>query len=138
MRLSDWFVPPIWVTCPDEGLRIRIAIEPELSGTVTDGEQLPTLIRFQKFGTSLANGDYIEAVAAVSTQGGLIIGIHRKLYVTWIAPALDPALNFSRYFTTILALPVTMASPPSHYPAAVNLLQTQRFSNPSDLQLDTH
>ena len=67
MRLSDWFVPPIWVTCPDEGLRIRIAIEPELSGTVTDGEQLPTLIRFQKFGTSLANGDYIEAVAAVST-----------------------------------------------------------------------
>ncbi len=46
MRLSDWFVPPIWVTCPDEGLRIRIAIESELLGTVTDGEQLPTLTRY--------------------------------------------------------------------------------------------
>ncbi|HAX77595.1 MAG TPA: hypothetical protein DCY88_17605 [Cyanobacteria bacterium UBA11372] len=69
--------------------------------------------------------------------GDNLVEFNRKLYVTWIAPALDPALNFSRYFTTILALPVTMASPPRHYPAAVNLLQTQRFCNPSDLQLDT-
>ncbi|HAA28671.1 MAG TPA: hypothetical protein DCE56_14525 [Cyanobacteria bacterium UBA8553] len=45
MRAKKFF-PPIWVSCPQEGLRIRIAIESELLGTVTDGEQLPTLTRY--------------------------------------------------------------------------------------------
>ena len=128
MRAKKFF-PPIWVSCPQEGLRIRIAIESELSGTITDGEQLQTLKRFQKFGNSPANGDYIEGVAAVTSEVGLVIGIHRRLYVTWIAPTLNPTLNYSRYFVTVLALPVVMTeSYPillNHYTAAVTLLEIQ-------------
>lgn len=132
-------VPPIWVTCPQEGLRIRIAIESELSGTITNEEQLQTLSRFQRFGNSPANGDYIEGVAAVTSGVGLVIGIHRRLYVNWIAPALDPALNFSRYYTTVLALPVVMTEPyptvQCQYLSAVTLLEMQRFATPSNLPL---
>lgn len=134
---SDTFVPPIWVVCTHEGLRIRIALEPELSGTVSNGEQLQSIRRFQRFGTSRANGDYIECIAVVTSQVGLVIGIHRRLYVTWMTPALDPVLNFSRYFATVLALPIAMTEP---YPKilsrstrAVNLLETQRFASPSNL-----
>ena len=130
------FVPPIWIICPHEGLRLRIAIESELLGTITDSEQLQTITRYQRFGTSPANGDFIEGVAAVTSGAGLVIGIHRRLYVTWLAPALNPALNYSRYFVTILALPTTMTSAPNEYPAAVNLLETQRFCEPSNLPED--
>lgn len=128
------FVPPVWVICPSEGLRLRIAIEPELLGTIIDSEQLQTITRYQRFGNSPANGDFIEGIAAVTSSAGLVIGIHRRLYVTWLAPALNPALNYSRYFTTVLALPATMTSPPNEYPAAVTLLETQRFCEPSNLQ----
>ncbi|HAX74407.1 MAG TPA: hypothetical protein DCY88_00865 [Cyanobacteria bacterium UBA11372] len=132
------FIPPIWVTCPHEGLRIRIAIASELSGTIADEEQLKTLSRFQRFGSTPANGEYIEGVAVVSSAVGLALGIHRRLYVNWIAPALDPALNFSRYFVSVLALPIVMTEPypklSSQYPAAVNLLETQRFATPSNLE----
>lgn len=131
------FVPPVWVICPSEGLRLRIAIEPELLGTIIDGEQLQTITRYQKFGNSPANGDFIEGIAAVTSSAGLVIGIHRRLYVTWLTPALNPALNYSRYFITVLALPATMTSPPNEYPAAVTLLETQRFCEPSNLQGDT-
>lgn len=129
-------VPPIWIICLDEGLRLKIAIEPELSETIIDGEQLQTINRFQRFGSSPANGEYVEGIATVSTQAGLLIGIHRRLYVAWSAPALNPALNYSRYFTTVLALPATMTSPPNKYLTAVILLETQRFSDPSNLQKD--
>ena len=135
---SHNFIPPIWVTCPHEGLRIRIAIASELSGTIADEEQLQTLSRFQRFGSTPANGEYIEGVAVVTSSVGLALGIHRRLYVNWIAPALDPALNFSRYFVSVLALPVVMTEPypklSSQYPAAVNLLETQRFATPSNLE----
>lgn len=131
------FVSPVWVICPEEGLRLRIAIEPELLGTIIDGEQLQTITRYQRFGNSPANGDFIEGIAAVTSSAGLVIGIHRRLYVTWLAPALNPAVNYSRYFTTVLALPTTMTSPPNEYPAAVTLLETQRFCEPSNLQGDT-
>lgn len=130
------FVPPIWVICPNEGLRLRIAIESELLGTISDGEQLQTIIRYQRFGTTPANGDFIEGAAAVTSSAGLVIGIHRRLYVTWLAPALNPALNYSRYFVTILALPTTMSSAPNEYPAAISLLETQRFCEPSNLPED--
>ena len=137
MRLSDWFVPPIWVTCPDEGLRIRIAIEPELLGTIADEEQLQTLKRFQRFGNTPANGDYIEGVAAVTSKVGLVLGIHRRLYVNWIAPALAPVLNYSCYFVTVLALPIVMTEPyltvQCQYLSAVTLLEIQRFATPSNL-----
>ena len=131
------FVPPIWVVCTQEGLRVRIALEPELFGTVTDGEQLQSIRRFQRFGSSPANGDYIEGIAAVTSQVGLVVGIHRRLYVTWITPALDPVLNFSQYFATILALPIAMTELypkiPSRSNRAVTLPQTQRFASPSNL-----
>jgi hypothetical protein len=131
MRLSDW------VTCPDEGLRIRIAFEPELLGTIAPEEQLQTLNRFQKFGNLPANGDFIEGVATVTTEVGLVLGIHRRLYVNWIAPALDPALNFSRYFVSVLALPIVMTEPyptvQCQYLSAVTLLELQRFATPSNL-----
>jgi hypothetical protein len=131
-------VPPIWVTCPQEGLRIRISIEYELSGTITDEEQLQTLSRFQRFGNRPANGDFIEGVAALTSEVGLVIGIHRRLYVNWIAPALDPVLNYSCYFVTVLALPVVMIEPyptvQCQYLSAVTLLETQRFATPSNLQ----
>lgn len=70
------FVPPIWIICPNEGLRLRIAIESELLGTISDGEQLQTIIRYQRFGTTPANGDFIEGAAAVTSSAGLVIGIH--------------------------------------------------------------
>lgn len=136
--MSDYnFVPPIWIICPEEGLRLRIAIAPELSDTISDGEQLQTMIRFQQFGSTPANGDFVEGIAAVATLAGLVIGIHRRIYVAWISPALNPALNYSRYFTTILALPIAIASPPREYPAAVTLLETQRLGNPSDFLEDS-
>ncbi|MGA9378794.1 MAG: hypothetical protein WBV73_08495 [Phormidium sp.] len=134
--LNYTFVPPIWIICPDEGLKLRIAIESELLGTITDGEQLQTIIRYQRFGTTPANGDFIEGIAAVTSSAGLVIGIQRRLYVTWLAPAINPALNYSRYFVTILALPTTMTSAPNDYPAAISLLETQRFCEPSNLLED--
>lgn len=136
--MSYRIVPPVWVVCPNEGLRLRLAIDPVLSGAVTDREQLLTIARFQRFGNSPANGDYVEGIAAVATGTGLLIGVHRRLYVTWIAPALEPALNFSRYFVTILALPATMAFFPHEYPSVITLLETQRFGKPSDLPEDTN
>ncbi len=139
---SDNFVPPIWVVCTQEGLRIRIALQPELSRTVSKGEQLQSIRRFQRFGNNPTNGDYIEGVAAVTSQVGLVIGIHRRLYVNWMTPALDPVLNFSRYFATVLALPITMTEPNpkilSRSTRAVNLLETQRFASPSNLAENTN
>lgn len=136
--MSDYnFVPPIWIVCPSEGLRLRIALAPELSDTISDGEQLQTIIRFQRFGSTPANGDFVEGIAAVATLAGLVIGIHRRIYVSWISPALNPALNYSRYFTTVLALPIAISCPPREYPAAVTLLETQRLGNPSDFLEDS-
>ena len=138
---SDTFVPPIWVICTQEGLRMRIALKPELFGTVTNGEQLQSIRRFQRFGTSPTNGDYIEGVVAVTSQAGLVIGIHRRLYVTWMSPAVDPVLNFSRYFATVLALPLAITEPypkiPSRSTRALSLLETQRFASPSNLPENT-
>ncbi|MEC4812735.1 MAG: hypothetical protein SAK29_05595 [Scytonema sp. PMC 1069.18] len=138
---ADTFVPPIWVVCTQEGLRVRIALEPKLLGTVSNGEQLQSIKRFQRFGSSSTNGDYIEGIAAVTSQVGLVIGIHRRLYVTWRTPALDPMLNFSRYFATVLALPIAMAEAypkiPTRSTRAVTLLETQRFANPSNLHDNT-
>ncbi|HAZ43026.1 MAG TPA: hypothetical protein DDW76_38320 [Cyanobacteria bacterium UBA11369] len=52
--------------------------------------------------------------------------------------AKAPALNFSRYFVSVLALPVVMTEPyprlSSQYPDAVNLLETQRFATRSNLE----
>ncbi|GAB1540343.1 hypothetical protein NUACC21_30120 [Scytonema sp. NUACC21] len=138
---SDTFVPPIWVVCTQEGLRVRIALEPKLFATVSNGEQLQSIRRFQSFGSSSTNGDYIESIAVVTSQVGLVIGIHRRLYVTWRTPALDPMLNFSRYFATVLALPIAMTEAypkiPTRSTRAVTLLETQRFASPSNLPDNT-
>jgi hypothetical protein len=138
---SDTFVPPIWVVCTQEGLRVRIALEPKLFATVSNGEQLQSIRRFQSFGSSSTNGDYIESIAVVTSQVGLVIGIHRRLYVTWRTPALDPILNFSRYFATVLALPLVMTEAypkiPIRSTRAVTLLETQRFAIPSNLPDNT-
>ncbi|OKH32532.1 hypothetical protein NIES2119_25655, partial [[Phormidium ambiguum] IAM M-71] len=64
--------------------------------------------------------------------GDNFVEFNRRIYVAWISPALNPALNYSRYFTTILALPIAISSPPREYPAAITLLETQRLGNPSD------
>ncbi len=112
-------------------------MEPELFGAIADGEELQTLYRFQRFDSSPANGDYIEGVAAVVSEGGLVIGIHRRLYVTWIAPAIDPVVNFSRYFATVLALPVAMSKPDlelhNQCASPLTLLEAELFASPLNL-----
>ncbi len=130
--MTDSFVPPLWILCPCEGLRLRIAIEPQLSELISDGQQLTTINRFQRYGNSPANGDYIEGIAAVGANSGLVLGVHRRIYVYWRSPALDPVLNFSRYYTSLLALPIVIGDKGRSLLHPVTLLQTQRFASALD------
>ncbi|MFB2895206.1 hypothetical protein ACE1CI_20040 [Aerosakkonemataceae cyanobacterium BLCC-F50] len=81
----------------------------------------------------MASNNYRERNAG---SAELVIEIHRRLYVTWLAPAINPALNYNRYFVSILALQTTISSPPEEYLSAVSLLETQRFCEPSNLPED--
>jgi len=124
------FVPPITVLLPFEGLRLRIQLHTVLAPFISNGEQLRTISRFQSCGICPAHGEYIEGIAAVSGKSPLVLGVHRRLYVRWITPAANPALNFSRYYLSILALPINSIQVRLNQRAII-LLQAQVLAKPN-------
>ena len=74
-------------------------------------------------------GYYIENTAVViNPDTGLIMGLHRRVYINWRTPAEDPIFTYSRFFTRLLGLPLDIATKTEIIGIrSISLLQFEKF-----------
>lgn len=127
--MTDTCVQPMWVVCAHERMRLQISLQPDIANLVTDGKQMITIRRDRNISYLRDIGYYIENTAVViNPDTGLIMGLHRRVYINWRTPAEDPIFTYSRFFTRLLGLPLDIATKTEIIGIrSISLLQFEKF-----------
>jgi hypothetical protein len=126
--MTDTFVQPIWVVAPHESLRLQIAIIPELIDLICEGTQLITIRRDEYPGHSREHGWFMQCTSTLVATSGLILGLHKKLYIDWRMPEEEPLQMTSRLFADIMGLPIDRSYQRLILSRSIHLIQWEKFA----------
>jgi len=126
--MTNTFVQPIWVVAAHEFLRLQIALVPELIDLLSEGTQLITIRREEFTGHSTEHGWFVQCTSTLVAPSGLLLGLHRKLYIDWRMPEQEPLLTPSRLFANLMALPIDRSYQRLISSRSIHLIQWEKFA----------